>query len=235
MGAFLPLILWMGTLFFHHQMSLQPDLQKMKNYLVSPPPLVEHFTFGHDLIMSDLLWLKSIQNSDDCEDQKNKGDKGDSERGNKQSKNQSPSFGHGSWFFKMLDAITRLDPLYRVVYSLGGVALSILCEDKDGARFLFRRGMKHLPQDWSLYFKAAYHELYEMKDPTQAAHLFWEAGRLGAPKWVFLLAHRLFLKEGKKEVLIPFLHQLLKEGHQGPMIERLKQRILQKNTLEDID
>ena len=228
----LTLSLWAGTRFFHHQMSLEPTLQKMKSYLIPPPPLIERFTFGQDLFISDILWLKSIQQSDECE---NKEKEKKSSFAGGEEKEGDPG---RSWLFKMLDAITRLDPLYRVVYSLGGVALSVLCEDKEGARLLFHRGIKHFPGDWSLYFKAAYHELYEMKNRTQAAHLFWEAGRLGAPQWVFLLAHRLFLKEGQKAVLGPLLYQVLKEGHQGPIVEKIKRKILQaelEKAQKDID
>ena len=214
------LLLFVGTLFFHHQLELQPSTKNMKSYLMPPIPFIEHFTFGHALIMADLFWLKSIQNADRCEVKVKAA-------GAQEASSFYSPLEDKKWLFKMLDAITRLDPLYRIVYSLGGAALSVLCEDKEGARLLFLRGIKHFPQNWTLYFKAAYHELYEMEDREGAARLFWEAGRFGAPEWVFLLAQRLLLKEGKKKVLRQFLHQLLKEGYRGKIIEKLKEKILE--------
>ncbi|MGE0763990.1 MAG: hypothetical protein AB7N80_11980 [Bdellovibrionales bacterium] len=157
-----------------------------------PPQQIEHFTFSYDEIMADLLWLRAIQSLDYC---------GKTFITDEQVKLGTNVFRicQEGWVYQMLDAATRITPRYRIIYSRGAVALSVLVNDRQGALQLFERGSKVYPQDWVIRYYSGFHRLMEMNDPAGAAEDMRMAGLNGAPNWLTLLAARLYNEAGQAE------------------------------------
>lgn len=209
---------------------------------VTPPPLIERFAFGYHEILADLLWLRVIQDMDVC----NK-----PQASKFEAPVSTPRLPHAqeanaatqdilarlnkahvirkkncdlSWPFFMMDAATNLSPQFRMVYISGGVTLSVLVEDFEGAGRLFDKGLKNV-KDWSLTYRAAYHYLYDRQDYQKAADLMQLAADYGAPSWVRSLAARLYTLSGQAELAASILIRQLEDTDNPKAAEELKARI----------
>lgn len=174
--------------------------------LIAPPKQLEHFTFGFNEAVADTMWIRAIQDFDYCD-------------------NQTGKVCGGSWLYQMLDSVTNLSPQFRIPYAAGGLALTVIISDVDGATKFFDKGVKAFPHDWPILYRAAYHYLYEIKDRKRAAELLIQAGQNGAPPWVFTLAGRLYSDSGEM-ALAENLLQEMKDSNQDPtLIQRLQDKI----------
>lgn len=176
--------------------------------LIPPPPMIERMDFGYSEAMADILWIRTLQDFDYCEQ----------EIAERICRNNS-------WLFKMLDAITDLAPKFRIAYAAGALALTVLITDVDGATKIFDNGVKELPKDWSISYRAAYHYLYEVKDNHRAAELLIQAGENGAPPWVFTLAGRLYSDAGNLELAEAVLKEMIETNQDEVLIKRLRDKI----------
>lgn len=102
-----------------------------------------------------------------------------------------------SWGFKMLDAVTRLDPRFEMPYVAGTMALSIMVEDYEGASILFDRGIAQYPHNWTLLYRAAYHFLFDKQNFEKAGSLLMRASEEGGPTWLRSLAARVYSRAGQ--------------------------------------
>lgn len=137
------------------------------------------------------------------------------------------------WVYSVLDAVTQLSPRNELPYIIGGTILSVLVDDREGARLIFEKGVHALPNDWSIAYRAAYHYLYEVKDNQRAAELLEHAGRHGAPPWVFALSARLYTDLGRAELGISILEDALQRDYKGYGTERLKERLTELKKIRD--
>jgi hypothetical protein len=176
--------------------------------LMSPPPGIERFTFGHQDVTADFLWIRAIQDFDYCD----------------QSISKNLCIGKG-WLYRMLNAITDLSPKFRMPYATGAVALSVLVSDVEGAARIFDKGVTEFPDDWKILYRAAYHYLYEVKDKKKAADLFIRAGRNGAPQWVFSLAGGLYNESNDRGAAEAVLAEMIKTEVDPVIIKRLEDKL----------
>lgn len=176
--------------------------------LLSPPQMIERLSFGYSESMADMLWIRSIQDFDYCEQTI--------------AKNICKN---DSWLYKMLDAVTNLAPQFRIPYAVGSLALTVIITDVDGATKIFEKGVKAFPKDWPILYRAAYHYLYEVKDKKRAAELLIQAGQNGAPPWVFTLAGRLYSDDGHLDLAKALLNEMKQTKQDSHLIERLEEKI----------
>ncbi len=178
-----------------------------QRFLAPPPEHIEQFAFGFNSSMADSFWLRWIQDADFCQTYlapKIVINAPDSKGQGTDPTDESTRFTgirnkicEKSWGFKMLDAVTRLDPRFLMPYLTGAVTLSVLVEDYSGATVSFNRGLEDYPDDWSLAYRAAYHFLYDLQDLTRAASLLNRAADLGGPVWLKSLASRIYSRDGQ--------------------------------------
>lgn len=203
LGTFaLALLLWASH--FEKTQNITTSTQRS---LIAPPMYVEHLVFGYSEVVADLMWIRAVQDFDYCERSEN-----------------NVCVGR-TWLYAMLDAITNLSPHFRIPYAAGGLALTVIISDIDGATKIFDKGVKAFPKDWPILYRAAYHYLYEVKDKKRAAELLIQAGHNGAPSWVFSLAGRLYTDAGAKDLAKALLQQMIEEGQDPKIIKRLQDKI----------
>ena len=189
-------------------LSLQKQIHGIPREFVAPPRGLEHFHFGFRYAMADLFWIRALQDFDFCEE-----------------KLDSQICRGRGWLYQTLDVVTTLDSQFRTAYSAGGLALSVLVSDIEGASKIFDRAVVAFPDDWILLYKAAYHALYEEKDTLKAAGLMERAARRGAPDWVFSLAGRLYSDSGRRELGLRLLDEMKNSGVDQRVQERLRQKL----------
>lgn len=188
---------------------LRPE-KSLQRELVAPPSSLVNFTFGYHEVMADMFWIRAIQDFDYCE--------------KPLSKNLCQGNG---WLFQTLDLITNLSPTFRMAYSAGGLALTIIISDIEGASKLFDKAVLRFPEDWGLLYKAAYHALYEEKDTDKAAQLMERAARHGAPDWVYMLSMRLYTEAGKREMANRLFYEVEKTIADPAILEAMRKKLAQ--------
>jgi len=199
--------------------AFEPVKRKASEPTLLPPNLIEHFTFGYSEPLADLLWLRAIQDFDFCGESFSAEARG-------QYQNQSTICRRG-WAATMLDAVTRIVPRYRIVYTRGALFLSVAVNEKEGAAELLERGIKVYPDEWTIYFHLGYHYSLEMNMPEKAAEAFRMAALKGSPNWVQLLAARLYSDSGKAELGIATLKEYYKDTPFEEWPVRAKERFHQ--------
>ena len=197
-------------IFFSRQDTVNKNV-KLEPLFINPPEQLEHTVFGYKEVAAHSLWVRVIQDLDYCENAERKKMKGCK----------------GRWAFHMLDKITDLLPNYRSVYSLGGIVLTIVVGDTAGAGILFEKALKNFPEDWQLAYKAAYYYMYEDRQPLKAARLLQKAGLYGGPKWVFLLASRLYTESGRSQLGESMAQILEKQGYSSEIVKKVRERAKQ--------
>lgn len=173
------------------------------------PLQMKHFTFGMKEQIADVLWLRSVQDFDYCEN------------------NTAPQMcTQEGWLFRMLDMIGELSPSFRMPMATGPLALTVIVNDLKGAGLLFDRAVKNFPKDWPILSRAAYHALYEEQDKEKAARLMRQAADSGAPGWYYMLATTLYSESGKITVAEALMEQLATDPKTDPkLLEAMAKRL----------
>lgn len=186
----------------------KPDPSTVVRDLIAPPPQLNRFSFGYQEVIADTLWIRAVQDFDYC----------DKAIGKNICINNS-------WLFKMLDTITDLSPNFRIPYAAGGLALTVIITDIDGATKIFDKGVKAFPNDWTITYRAAYHYLYELNNKKRAAELLIQTGQNGGPSFVYALAGRLYSDSGNVELAEALLREMTESKQDPLIIERLRKKI----------
>lgn len=181
-----------------------------KRVLIAPPPHLEYFSFGFQPVIADNLWVRAIQDFDYC--------------GNQIAKLRCQN---NSWLYQMLEAITNLSPDYLTAYAEGGVSLSVIVNDSEGASKIYAKGVRVFPKNFPLLYRAALHAYYDEKNMTKAADLFLRAARVQGLEgsWLYSLATRLYTDGGKKEVAIRLYREMEKEGLDEAYLKRMREKL----------
>lgn len=207
-----PSIILLGSfsvlLIFFSQLYANKGLLQKPRDLLAPPAGIEHFTFGHQDVAADFLWIRAIQDFDYCD----------------QQIAQNLCIGK-TWLYKMLNTITELSPKFRMPYATGAVALSVMVSDIPGAAIIFDKGTLNFPNDWPILYRAGYHYLYEVRDKKKAADLFIRAARNGAPNWVYSLAGGLYNESNERALADAILQEMIKSEQDPAIIKRLREKL----------
>ena len=226
-------IVFAALLFFSMTAFFTSDYVRQKsqeNYLNPPPKYMEWFHFGFRESMADSLWLRWIQDADFCQVYGNSitdlsGTQASKANPTDLAVNPRHRICDDSWAFKMLDAITRLAPKFKMPYLAGSILLAVLIEDYKGADILFDRAIEQFPDDWQILYRASYHKLFDNHDYKAGADLLLRASQLGAPPWLKMLAARSYSRAGQAELGIKILEDLKKTLKEKAQIEGVNKRI----------
>lgn len=208
-----------------------PKVDIDKKYL-RPPVALKDFTFGYNDFLASSLWIRLLQNFDYCETGKyEESDYVAPQQGvsNKIDaiieRKIKPSKCNKGWVYSMLDVMSDIQPRFHLAYDTGAMFLSVIVDDREGARLIFEKGLKVYPDDWRLNYHAAYHYLWEMQEPKRAAELFHKAGTSGAPEWAVALSAALYTKAGQAQIAKTILENALKNNPKGQDEARIKARL----------
>lgn len=192
-----------GTIFF-----IKPTNQLFDPNLL-PQPAIQHFSVGFKIQIADTLWLRALENFDYCE----------------QKINQTECKGK-AWLFQTLDLATELDPVFENgMYRMGGLALSVIISDIEGATSFFNKGVRQHPNYWPLLYAAAFHAHFEEKNKKKASDLYFRAAQNGAPEWIQVMAGRLAAEEGESEFAEKILQTMIESNQDPKYIQRLRDKI----------
>jgi hypothetical protein len=202
------------------------QVQNKNTLKVYPTKALQYFHFGHKNSMADIFWLNTIQNMDYCENASappayNPGVGVDAVL----KADVKPSRCDKGWVFQMMDFITDVSPKFEAVYELGAVNLSVVVDDRAGAKIIFDKGLEQFPNNWVLSYRAAYHYLFDLQKPGRAGDLLMQAYKNGGPDFLPTLASRLYSKVGRAMLGYTTLKHFIETNPDSPTIDRAKTRL----------
>jgi tetratricopeptide (TPR) repeat protein len=98
-------------------------------------------SLGNKRLIADMLWIQTLLESDLV-----KYDRRDL----------------NSWMYLRFRTISELDPKFYENYLYGGMLLSIVKDDLEGAADIYQRGIKHYPHDYKLNYNAGFNYYFEL-------------------------------------------------------------------------
>jgi hypothetical protein len=105
------------------------------------------FNAGEKQLISSLLWVQTILDSDLEHYQKNDSN---------------------NWMFLRFNTIISLDPRFYEAYLYGGQYLSVIKDDDLGAKIIYEKGLSVYPLDYKLNYNAAFHYNFELNNTLMA-------------------------------------------------------------------
>lgn len=163
-------------------------------------------SFGYSRVMSGLLWMRFLQHTPPKK-------MGDAEV---------------SWIYLDLDAISTLDPEFMPVFDQAAVFLSVVTDDKLGARLLLEKGVRLYPNEWRIHSYLGYHYQFELKETALAAKEYeWAAKLPGSNALMGLLAATLKAKVEGNYASIELLKSLRDNATDPIVKEKFDKKILE--------
>lgn len=215
------------------QFSYKKDLS-VPDIFIPPSKKMTDFTFGYNDFLSSLMWVRVVQDFHICDQNKIKSQYPapvpgmDPVKDVLERKLPQSTCDEG-WVYQMLDVISDLSPDFKAVYTDGAVMLSVLVDDRMGAKHIFDKGILYYPEDWDLLYRAAYHELFEMQNAESASILLKRSGERGAPEWVYSLSAKLLTRLGQAAFAKTILESVLARDRGGVYEERIKEQLNRVN------
>lgn len=162
-------------------------------------------SFGYPFAVSSLLWIRFLIHTPP----------------------ESMGKAEVSWIYLDLKAISDIDVNFVPVFSHGAMYLSVITEDKMGAKLLLERGVERYPNFWRFRAYLAYHYQYELHDLAKAAEQYAIAARLpGAPAFMGALAGQLFAKAGDTNLAMQTLESMLDTTTDPAVRKRIEDKIV---------
>ena len=177
------------------------------------PHFLPYLALNYDLAVADFIWLRFIQGMDQpVIDIKNKG-----------------------WLYQMLKGVITLDERFRMAYKAGGIWLTAIRRDTEGATDILTLGTLQYPNDWSLHLQLLYHHLWETRDDEKAREVAEKTSKIeGAPVFLKTLVSQFMSREGKYDAAIAYLKnqmdQTEKEWEKKAFLERLKMLVVERDS-----
>jgi tetratricopeptide (TPR) repeat protein len=164
-------------------------------------------SLGQRLLLSDFYWLKLVQYI------------GENYLGQGQR-----------WeaLYPLADLVTDLDPRHGYAYQISGSNLAGLARRYDEAERILQKGMKNLPDRWSLYFVHAVNKFLYEGDFATAARYARQAAEISKRPHLALLAANLSLVANQDEEYQSaeqFLVEALKQVDTPHLREELQHRL----------
>jgi hypothetical protein len=151
------------------------------------------FHFGQKRFFSSALWVHTLLASDE-------------------SHYKGESF--HNWMFLRFKSISLLDPRFYENYRYGGLYLSVIKDDDEGAKYIYDKGLNFFPNDYHLNYFAAFHYYLELSDYSGAIKIYKNL-LLNIPESTkrFPLLEKIVARLEASEGNIETAYQLLLNAH----------------------
>jgi tetratricopeptide (TPR) repeat protein len=126
-------------------------VSRQNSALTIEAPFLSALAFGNKRLFSDVLWIKTLLESDE---EHYKGDK------------------FNNWLFLRFKTIAELDPRFYENYIYGGQYLSIVKDDVEGAAYIYNKGLQYYPKDYSLNFHSGFNYYFELGEYEKGLERF---------------------------------------------------------------
>lgn len=181
-----------------------PQIQtsKQESALNLDGNLMVYLSAGHKRMLTDLLWVQTLIESD-------------IEHYAKKDLN--------NWLFIRFLTMATLDPLFYENYLFGGQYLAIVKDDLEGAAIIYDKGLRQYPDDYRLIFNAGYLNYYEMGNFQRGKELLQRiVDHPKAPDYLRSIINKISASSGENlEEVFELVKVNFDESPPGPLREKL--------------
>ncbi len=132
------------ALFFHTQKSPSKiEVSKQESATNINREFLRLLSIGNKRLISNALWIQTLIESDE-----------------EKIKDHSTQ----SWMYHRFKTIATLDPKFYENYLWGGMYLSIIKDDLEGAAEIYDLGLKYYPDDYNLNYNSGFNLYFELDD-----------------------------------------------------------------------
>ncbi len=173
------------------------------------------FSIGNKRLISDLLWVQTLLESDEV-------------HYNKKDLN--------SWMYLRFMSISALDPEFYENYLYGGLYLSIVKDDVIGANEIFEKGLLHYPEDYKLNYYTGFNYYFEQGNFEEGLRYLEKVQNHpdAAPFLRLIVAKLKYQTTGTLEVALEFLKHEYEHGTEPNIKKKLLYDILTVQTEIDL-
>ena len=172
--------------------------------------------FGQRLLLADYYWLQSVQYTGET---------------------MLAKVPRWEALAPLLEIVTDLDPRYGYAYQIGGSNLAGLAHRYDEADRILQKGMKALPDRWSLPFTYASNKFIFEQDYPVAAEYVRRAAELGKRPHLALLAANLSAladTDTEYRAALAFIDHMISEADTEELKAELEERRVKIQTWQAI-
>lgn len=172
--------------------------------------------FGQRLLLADLYWLRTVMYTGESM--------------------LAPQRGWSA-LYPLGEIVTELDPRFGYAYQVVGSNLSGLAHDVARSDRLLEKGMRNVPDRWSLPFLYAFNKFFYEDDYAQAAEYARRAAEVGRRPHLALLAANLSLVANSDEEYrsaIEFLQISLQQAPSPELRTQLQERLVKVLTYREL-
>ncbi len=126
--------------------------------------------------------------------------------------------------FRLANLVTDIDPQFASAYVIMNSVLAVLRQRPDESLALLDKGVRENPDHWRLRFLRGFTLFFDLDDHARAADDMRAAFELGGPKYLQLLAARLYAQGGAPETALAFVEARLAEEGEPKARARLLAR-----------
>ncbi len=206
----LPLVCGWGA----HQFQVSADMVRRalkadnREIFIPSPKATQVAAMGFDLVVADLLWVRSVLIFVDF-------------------LGQSGTSG-AVWMRTVLQTVVVLDPAWRTPFFYGGGMLRML-DDVEGSDEIFTKGMEAFPEDAYFPFSIGMNAFLIHKDLDKAAAFLKQAGALpSAPRWYRAAAAEFLNRRGQRKAALMYLKQEIESANSE------RERVLLENKFKSL-
>ena len=168
--------------------------KKLEEKLIYIPTgrFIRMAALGFDVVLADVLWARAVVYFG-----------GHFLEGDKDYR----------WLYRILDAVTTLDPKNILAYRFGGTVLALEANRVEESIALLEKGLRNNPdEDWRLPFLLGFNYFYILDDPASAARYLEQAARIpGHPVYLPGLVARMYAKSQEMDGAIEFLQEMYRQ------------------------
>jgi hypothetical protein len=206
-----------GTALFFHTKKSPSLIQVSKQETASNinREFLKIFSIGNKKLISNALWIQTLLESDE--------------------EKLSDKYTH-SWMYHRFKTISALDPKFYENYLWGGMYLSIIKDDLEGAAEIYDLGLNYYPDDYNLNYNSGFNLYFEM-DNYQAGlpRLEKIQNHPKAPWRIKFLVNKLRFETNKNfEQALSFLEFQLETTEDNFLKEKIKKDIYSLKVEKDL-
>ncbi len=192
--------------FIHQQQQLPLfEISKQESSLNFKKEILLTAHLGLKRLISSILWIKTLIESDHVHYKKN--DLND-------------------WMYLRFKTIIELDPYFKQAYIFGGIYLSVIKDDDQGAKEIYDRGLEKFPDEYELLLNGGFHYYFELKDHKRAYELLKQIkDHPRTPFFFKSLIATLASQNNEEEVGIHLLQAMLSNMEPGFLRDKTEEKL----------
>jgi len=205
------------ALFFHSQKTPpKTEVSKQESATNINREFLKLFSIGNKKLISNIIWIQTLIESD-----------------NEKIKDQATH----SWMFHRFKTIASLDPKFYENYLWGGMYLSIIKDDLEGAAEIYDLGLKYYPDDYSLNYNSGFNLFYEMDNIKAGLSRLEKIQNHPKAHWrIKFLVNKLKFEEEKNfEQAIEFLNLQLETVQDNFLKHKIEKDIFSLKVESDLN